>query len=62
MSEVAEETTSRAEEAADNFDAAVAKYGAENYGKIILSVLKDISVSLGMLVDAGSTDSQSEDT
>ena len=46
-----EATPTRAEEVAASFEAAVAQYGKENYGKIALVVLKDISVSLGMIAD-----------
>ena len=48
---MSDNTKTRAETVEDNFDDAVAQYGKENYGKIALVVLKDISVSLGMIVD-----------
>ena len=41
----------RAEIVEENYDNAVAQYGKENYTKILLDVLKDISVSLGMIAD-----------
>ena len=37
-----------------NTEAVEAKYGSLEYMKILISILKDISVSLAMLVDAGS--------
>ena len=48
---MSDETKTRAETVEDNFDAAVTQYGAENYNKILMVVLKDISVSLGMIAD-----------
>ena len=48
---MSEETKTRAETVSDNFDAAVAQYGAENINKILLVILKDISVSIGMTAD-----------
>ena len=41
----------RAETVKDNFDAALAQYGKENYMKIFLAVLEDLTVSLGMIAD-----------
>lgn len=48
---MADEEKTRAEQMEDNFDSYVAKYGAENYNKIFSAVLKDISISLGMIAD-----------
>ena len=48
---MSEETKTRAETVEDNYDDAVTAYGAENYFKIMMVVLKDISVSLGMIAD-----------
>lgn len=61
---MADETRTRAETMADDFDAAVAQYGADNLKKIMLVVLKDISVSLGMIADntTPSTTTTSETT
>ena len=38
-----------------NIEAAIDKYGEENFSKIALVCLEDISVSLAMLVDASSS-------
>ena len=46
-----EATPTRAEAVAASFEAAVAQYGNENYMKILMVVLKDISVSCGMIAD-----------
>lgn len=50
---MSDETTTRVEDVTASFEAAVAQYGIDNYNKIALSVLKDISISVAMLVDAG---------
>ncbi len=46
-----ESTPTRAETVAASFEAAKTQYGAENYWKIMMVVMKDISVSLGMIAD-----------
>ena len=48
-------TATRVETVTANIAAAVAKYGDEAYNRIMTTCLKDISVSLAMLVDGGST-------
>ena len=57
MSEVAESTPSRVETVTANITAVEGTYGAENFLRVITACVKDISVSLAMLVDAGSSDS-----
>ena len=53
---MAEETTpTRSETVAANILAVETKYGPEAWDQINAQCLKDISVSLAMLVDAGST-------
>lgn len=51
---MADNDKTRTEIVEDNIDAAVAQYGSENYMQIFSVILQDISVSLAMLVDAGS--------
>ena len=36
----------------ENIDAVIEKYGEESWRKMIVACIKDISVSLAMLVDA----------
>jgi hypothetical protein len=48
---MADDPKTRAEEMEEAYDSYVAKYGAENYNQIFSAVLKDISVSLGMIAD-----------
>lgn len=52
----------RAETVKDNFDAALAQYGKENYMKIFLAVLEDLTVSLGMIADNTSTSATNTET
>ena len=53
---MSEETTpTRQETIEENIANVEAMYGAENYLMVISSCIKDISVSLAMLVDAGTT-------
>lgn len=60
---MAEETTpTRSETVAANILAVETKYGPEALDKINAQCLKDISVSLAMLVDAGSTPEASNAT
>lgn len=48
-------TPTRQETVEANITAAESRYGAENYWKVAMVILKDISVSLAMLVDNGTT-------
>lgn len=48
-------TATRVETVTANIAAAVNMYGDEAYNRIMTTCLKDISVSLAMLVDGGST-------
>ena len=57
MSEVAESTPSRVETVTANITAVEGTYGAENFLRVITACVKDISVSMAMLVDAGSSNS-----
>jgi hypothetical protein len=50
-----ENTATRVEIVTANIAAAVNMYGDEAYNRIMTTCLKDISVSLAMLVDGGST-------
>ena len=43
-----------------NYEAVVNKYGDENWIKILAVALKDISVSLAQLVDAGASSGSSD--
>jgi len=53
---MSEETTPTREDTVKaNYEAAEAQYGAENYMRIIMVILKDIDESLAQLVDAGSS-------
>ena len=49
------ETPTRQDTVEANIEAAIAKYGEENSKPLIVTMLADISVSLAMLVDAGSS-------
>lgn len=50
-------TPNRVETVEANIEAVENQYGAENFLRVITACVKDISVSLAMLVDAGSSDS-----
>jgi hypothetical protein len=50
---MADETQTRSETVAANNAATIAKYGPEAWNQIYAQLLTDISVSLAMLVDAG---------
>ena len=52
---MSETPKTRAETVKDNFDAAIAQYGKENYMKIFLAVLEDLTVSLVMIADNTAT-------
>jgi len=52
---MADETPTREETVEANLDAVVEKYGADAYKEYVKTCLKDISVSLAMLVDGGSS-------
>ena len=54
---MADETPTRQETVTANIAAVESKYGPESYNRIITQCVKDISVSLAMLVDAGTTES-----
>ena len=57
---MAEETTpTRQETVAANLQAVIDKYGEENTDRVVIALLKDINVSLAMLVDAGASSSDS---
>ena len=47
-------TPTRQDTVEENIEAVVTKYGDENWIKLLAVCLQDISVSLAMLVDAGS--------
>ena len=49
--------TSRVEEVEANIEAVEEKYGPEAWDRVMTTCLKDISVSLAMLVDGGSSES-----
>jgi hypothetical protein len=51
---MAEDTPTRTETVTANNAATIAKYGPEAWSQIYAQLLTDISVSLAMLVDAGS--------
>lgn len=51
-----ENTATRQDTVEANIEAIEAKYGEDAYWKIITACAKDISVSLAMLVDAGTTE------
>ena len=61
MSEAAE-TETRQETVEANIEAIEEMYGPESWNRIMTQCLKDISVSLAMLVDAGTTETTSEET
>lgn len=50
-------TPTRQETVEANIEAVLDKYGEENWSKMLVVCLQDISVSLAMLVDAGSSPS-----
>jgi len=50
-------TPTRTETVEDNTEAVEEQYGPEAFRQITLQLLKDIDVSLAMLVDAGATPS-----
>lgn len=50
-----ENTATRVETVTANIEAAINKYGDEAYNRIMSVCLQDISLSLAMLVDAGTT-------
>ena len=50
-------TPTRVETVEANIEAVEATYGAENFLRVITACVKDISVSLAMLVDNGTSDS-----
>ena len=52
---MADNDKTRTETVEDNIDDIEAKYGEEAWPQIQTQLLKDISVSLAMLVDAGSS-------
>lgn len=54
---MSEETKTRTEEVTENIEAIEEKYGVEAKQTMIWQCVKDISVSLAMLVDAGSSNS-----
>jgi len=47
------DTESRQDVVEENMEAVEAQYGASATNMIIINLLKDISISLAMLVDAG---------
>ena len=52
---MADETPTRQDTVEANIDAVIGKYGDENWVKLLAVCLQDISISLAMLVDAGSS-------
>jgi hypothetical protein len=54
---MADETPTREDVVTANITAVESKYGAESYLRIITQCAKDISVSLAMLVDNGTSNS-----
>ena len=60
---MADNEQTRVEAVEANIEAVEDTYGEENFGRVIAACVKDISVSLAMLVDAGSTtNSDNEET
>lgn len=57
-----ESTPTRQETVEANISAVVAKYGEENWARLLSVCLQDISVSLAMLVDTDTSSSTSEET
>ena len=55
-------TPTRQETVEANMEAVINKYGDENWIKLLAVCLQDISVSLAMLVDAGTTETANEET
>lgn len=45
--------TTREQDVVANNTAIETKYGAENWNRVIIGLLKDINISLAMLVDNG---------
>lgn len=54
---MSDETATRQETVEANIEAVVTKYGDENWVKLLAVCLQDISVSLAMLVDGGTSES-----
>jgi hypothetical protein len=54
---MADPTPTREETVTANIEAVENKYGDENYGRLMAVCLKDISLSLAMLVDSSSSES-----
>ena len=54
---MADETKTRVETVTENIEAIEEMRGAEAYPQITVQCLKDISISLAMLVDAGASGS-----
>jgi len=52
---MADSEQTRVQEVEANIEAVENTYGEENFGRVIAACVKDISVSIAMLVDAGST-------
>ena len=52
---MADNDKTRQETVKDNIDAVEEKYGPENWNYVWTQLMKDINVSLAMLVDAGSS-------
>ena len=52
---MADNDQTRVQEVEANIEAVENTYGEENFGRVISACIKDISVSLAMLVDAGSS-------
>ena len=60
---MSDETKTRVETVTENIEAIEEKYGVEAKQTMIWACIKDISISLAMLVDAGSSSSTtSEET
>ena len=55
-------TPTREETVTANIEAVEATYGEENFLRVIAACVKDISVSIAMLVDAESTSTSEEET
>ena len=53
-------TPTRQETVEANIDAVIDKYGAENWIQLLAVCLQDISISLALLVDAGTTENAGE--
>ena len=59
---MADNTATRVETVTANITATEAKYGPDGFDWMTVQCLKDISVSLAMLVDAGSTTTTTSET